>query len=101
LRVQEKLKSKKKAYAEVTEDTEFAEKKRQTEKQNREKREHVALERKSPPFIPKKHRDGTEVAENAKDGAPSSSSVERRQRGKLKSTVPSKLGASKSDCATG
>ena len=26
----------------------------------------------SPPFIPKKHRDGAEVAEGAKDGAPSS-----------------------------
>jgi hypothetical protein len=32
-------------------------------------------DRKSPPFIPKKHRDGAEVAQNAKDGAPSSTGV--------------------------
>jgi hypothetical protein len=28
------------------------------------------LDRKSPPFIPKKHRDGPEIARLAKDGAP-------------------------------
>jgi len=61
LRVQEELKRKKKTYAEVTENTEYAEKRKTNRKQNREKRERVALERKSPPF-----------AENAKDGAPSS-----------------------------
>jgi len=33
----------------------------------------AASERKSPPFILKKHQDGEEVAKNAKDGAPSRS----------------------------
>jgi len=35
----------------------------------------VALERKSPLFIPKRHRDGAEIAKSAKDGAASSSIV--------------------------
>ena len=35
----------------------------------------VALDRKSPPFIPQKARDGEEFAKGAKDGAPSSSHV--------------------------
>jgi hypothetical protein len=39
----------------------------------RRRRGVAALERKSPPFIPKKRRDGAEVAQTAKDGAPSSS----------------------------
>jgi hypothetical protein len=33
----------------------------------------LALDRKSPPFIPQKARDGAEFAKSAKDGAPSSS----------------------------
>jgi hypothetical protein len=33
-------------------------------------KEPEALDRKNPPFIPKKHRDGAEIAKGAKDGAP-------------------------------
>jgi hypothetical protein len=51
-----------KAYAEGTESAEVAERRRGTE----------VSDRKSPPFIPKRHRDGAEVAKGAKDGAPSS-----------------------------
>jgi hypothetical protein len=36
----------------------------------------VALDRKNPPFIPQRTRDGEESAKDAKDGAPSSSFVE-------------------------
>jgi len=36
-------------------------------------RKVVALDRKNPPFIPQKARDGAEFAKDAKDGAPSSS----------------------------
>ncbi len=39
-------------------------------------------DRKSPPFIPKKHRDGAEVAQTAKDGAPSSTGGEWREKTK-------------------
>jgi len=35
----------------------------------------VTLDRKRPPFIPQKSRDGAEFAKTAKDGAPSSSFV--------------------------
>ena len=37
------------------------------------RRRSEAFDRKSPPFIPKKHRDGAEITKGAKDGAPSSS----------------------------
>jgi hypothetical protein len=37
-------------------------------------------DRKSPPFIPKKHRDGAEVAKSAKDGAPSSTWVDGAEK---------------------
>ena len=62
-----------KNYTENAESTEFAEK--------RKRRGIVAFERRRPPFIPKKHRDGAEIAECAKDGAPSSTSLDgvRRQ----------------------
>ena len=40
-------------------------------------RKAVSLDRKSPPFIPQKARDGEEFANFAKDGAPSSTFVER------------------------
>jgi hypothetical protein len=36
-------------------------------------RKVVAVDRKNPPFIPQKARDGAEFAKDAKDGAPSSS----------------------------
>ena len=50
---------------------------------SREQREEsVALDRKSPPFIPQKARDGAEFAKGAKDGAHSSSFVGRRDRNK-------------------
>src|SRR5208283_379800 len=32
------------------------------------------MDRRSPPFMPKKHRDGAEVANGARDGPPSSTS---------------------------
>jgi hypothetical protein len=40
--------------------------------QRTRRREFVALDRKNPPFIPQKARDGEEFAKEAKDGAPSS-----------------------------
>jgi hypothetical protein len=46
-----------------------------TEKRRARSRRFVALDLENPPFIPKKHRDGAEIAKGAKDGAPSSSNV--------------------------
>jgi hypothetical protein len=43
----------------------------------------VALERKNPPVIPRKHQDQAEIAKGAKDGALSSSWAGQREKEKL------------------
>ena len=50
-------------------------------------REAWAADCRSPPFIPKRHRDGAEIAQNAKDGAPSCTRDCRVGREKPKTQV--------------